>query len=305
MGRRQYTLVLEDQHKLYTQARQNPFGLAAQEFYGPTLDPIISHFRRRLDAHSLRPVERLPTPAPQLQLISNPLHPSIRDLSFRNFMRQNSGESLMPTAMAPASGSTPQIMVNVSTTSTISPQAPPIVPSHHAVPNLLDAVLGVPVIFADTIMTGLQVVLRFAILGPNIPGMIYQHRLVQLSNADTHRVRLMRNHGSSNEKPGCVVIEGHFETNGETRRVILLAAGYLLHHSFQEEVAPELRFVGDQVNHILHDRITTLQDRPINYGVAPENYFMVPSPDITPTSSTSSSTPGPESEDGQDFTRSE
>ncbi|KAJ7783136.1 hypothetical protein B0H16DRAFT_479437 [Mycena metata] len=266
MGRRQYSIVQEEQNILFKQAQQDPSGEAAKHFYGYTTDPTVSFCRRRLDSTIQRAVESLPItllPAPAPRLIAGPTNLPRRPLQER------------------------EVRTEEASPETIRTFTPPLVTS-----SQLPAVLGIPVVFADAIVANTTVVLRYAILGPNIPGMLWQNRIVQLTNGDYSRARVVKNHGVTIDKPSCTIVEAEYDYDGVVHTKILLAANYLIHSSFEEEIIPDRRYTGDQVQYLLTDRISTLHPLPVNYGVSVHNYYSVTafttSPPLSPPSSSGS-----------------
>ncbi|KAJ6511315.1 hypothetical protein C8R47DRAFT_730206 [Mycena vitilis] len=140
-----------------------------------------------------------------------------------------------------------------------------------ALPSVFPNLLGVPVIWADTISSPTLPIPRFAVLGPCEPGFIMPDRMMRLANADTNVVVIRRNHGIGELKPWCTVIEAEYEVEGLTRSRILLAANILVHTSFTPEAHPNPTYVGGTPGHILFDRMD-VSPIPYNYGVSFWNY---------------------------------
>ncbi|KAJ7602225.1 hypothetical protein DFH06DRAFT_1343941 [Mycena polygramma] len=140
-----------------------------------------------------------------------------------------------------------------------------------ALPSVFPNLLGVPVIWADSVSAPRMPIPRFAVLGPAEPGFIMPDRLMRLTNADTNIVVVRRNHGIGELKPWCTVIEAEYEVEGTTRSRILLAANILVHPSFTPETHPNAIYVGGTPGRILFDRMDA-SPIPYNYGVSLWNY---------------------------------
>ncbi|KAJ7665262.1 hypothetical protein DFH06DRAFT_1323656 [Mycena polygramma] len=134
-------------------------------------------------------------------------------------------------------------------------------------PNMI----GVPVAWADSVSGPTTETPRYAVLGPAESGFVQRDRLLRLTNADGNTVVLRRNHGTGPSKPLCTVIEAEYEIDGATRSLILLAASFLVHPTFAEEVSPNTAFVGDISGYRLLDRWST-SFVPYSYGVSLRNY---------------------------------
>ncbi|KAJ7806005.1 hypothetical protein B0H13DRAFT_1929836 [Mycena leptocephala] len=268
MGRKQFSLVLQEQQQLYYKAKNHPFSSEAKEWSSPTLDPVVSWARRTIDPDAPQAVTEfissptISTPQFATQYNSLPSTPELLPPSLVS--------PLLPSHLVPSPDAPPRqhLETNSRNTSRV------ILSRVEETINIFPVLLTCPVVYADAIGQGYTRTSRFAILGPQMTGILWPGRTLRLAHALNEEVTLLKNHGSSLEKPGCLVIEAQYMLDSFTFPRILLAPSYLLHTSFEEESDPYSFYVGDGQGFQLHDHITDNSGVP-HYGIAPATYFRV------------------------------
>ena len=260
MGRRQYSVILAEQRALYAVILKYGEGTAeADEFRAPTLDPSVAWARHVAEpGNTQRAVTELPPSRPTSPTtpVFAPITPPRSPVSLPMAIHvQHTTHTTTDRLSSPFRLDS----ANQDRVSRIGPTRLPY--------------LNIPVILADCIVGAPRIIPRFAVLGPHLPGMLWRDKIIQLTGDDSATVILRRNHGSSPQKPWCTILETAFLTDDfpNPRIRILLAANFLVHGTFEEELDPDQQFVGDMSGLSMQDWMDVRTMGP-NYGVSHVNY---------------------------------
>ncbi|KAJ7502472.1 hypothetical protein B0H11DRAFT_2223386 [Mycena galericulata] len=139
--------------------------------------------------------------------------------------------------------------------------------------TFMPAVLSIPVCLVDSMVSSLYSVPRYAVLGPNLIGLLARDRVLQLTSERSELVVVKKNHGPGPDKPRCYIVEAE-RADAPEGKVVLLAARFMIASSFDEEVHPNRTYIGGRAEFTLRDRIRETDALPY-YGVSVLHYLRV------------------------------
>ena len=296
MGRQQLSITQAQQDQLFLTYRKNPNSPEGRQFQAPTLDADISHARRQRVKTTPHAISTLADGLP-LTTVSGPILSPPSPITTES---NTEGPPRTPSPVIFAPIIPPSSPPPVWITDPIEPPTmerrplydflardplwqgpPPGIPDPESLPfpSTPPIFMGVPVALADSIVSQWSHVPRYAMLGPYDAGAIWAERIIRLTNGSSHTVTIRKNHGSTQRKPWCAVIETDYLIGNSRHSLILLAAHFLIHPSFRPEPDPEPVYLGNQPGFIMFDYMAT-RALPQNYGIPIYNYRRVSTPEL-------------------------